>query len=440
MTGGWILAVWLFAGIGFAQDDQTRLKELMEKLGSESAAERDAATEEMVQVGRRLLRFLAETRDAAKDPELKARLDAVIKRIRQDDAVSPERLKQLMVDIDIVGAKLSTTAREVEKLTSLSIRLDIGADQDADLGDLKLKQVSVETVLNIITQAAGLRWGIENNSVIVVLPSERFVAKFGVIRIFDVRELNRTVGDSVKIQMGVIEAATETVLMEPTNIVAMEDLIELIKQSTGQELWQQEGVTIHYGGGFLIVRHGPEVCDQVAKTLAGLRKDLAAQVQMRFEFVAMKEGVPVSVEGVTKALEAKEAVVVGSLEATCLNNQRISGHSGTELYFVSGYDGQGSVQRQLVRDGVGVSARPTLSADRKTLALDFEAVVCKVQSVERVKGTHGEVQVPALATTTVTCSHAIAVDAPAVIAAQGNFQAAGKEYARLVVIARASVK
>lgn len=74
----------LVLSLGAAAQDEARLRELVESLGSDDLSERERATEELVRLGENALPALARLLQACGDPEVRARLILVRDRIRVD--------------------------------------------------------------------------------------------------------------------------------------------------------------------------------------------------------------------------------------------------------------------------------------------------------------------------------------------------------------------
>lgn len=435
-----------------APGDEDKLPKLVEQLESGDVGERDRAAQELVDQGPAAFGRLRRARELAADPELRARLETVLRTIKERTPLSYGTLRDLRLDVDFKASRLSHVAREIERRTGFVVKVETRQGEDPDVCEMRFKGISVEMLLEVASRPAGLAWGIEDGEAIVIAPAEQAAARFGVLRIIDVRELTGYVCDKLPAEVGIIKPPPGGIatLDDPEPALTSPDtLTELVRMNVAPRSWDSENATAQVYAGFLLVRHRAAVCEEVDRFVAGLRETAHYQLHVRVSFVALKEsaaercldGMRVRIDELKSALaEGKEAVRVAEQELTTYSDVRVAAFSGRVLSIVSGYSADGDVDKQEVRDGFAVTLRPTASPDRKSAKLELSASLCRLQALERVTTKNGDVQAPVIETAEAKLVQTLAMGESTVVSIQPNPTGNGTEFPRLVVIARVSLK
>lgn len=153
-----------------------------------------------------------------------------------------KRLKGLdwnEVDLDTVAAYLRT-------VTGIEFVLSPGASESEAITTLALDDVSIRTVLDIVTASFELHWKVENGGVLIFDSGERKLATR--LRYFDVKDM-------------------------ATDRQAASLLVHTIRTRIAEGTWSEAGRSLEARNGILIARAPADVLDEISQLLDGLRTD-----------------------------------------------------------------------------------------------------------------------------------------------------------------------
>jgi general secretion pathway protein D len=164
-----------------------------------------------------------------------------------------------------------------------------------------LTDISVESLLNIITQQAGedLTWTVKHGVAMVTRKDKALGA--GLPRIHSVQDLTFALTDFGGPKIGRIPLPGEEVDEESggpygsdqvgENVVQPEEIVNLIRENIARDTWDTGGFSIDTANNNqILVIHTPEVQMQVAQFLDDLRRFASSVVTIESRFVAITEG------------------------------------------------------------------------------------------------------------------------------------------------------
>ena len=147
-----------------------------------------------------------------------------------------------------------------------------GGDVDSIEVTLDLKNVTAATALKLALQGLELGFRIRGN--VLIITSKKDALGKPVLRIYSVADLLVPIRDFPGPDMHIYPSNYEP--PEPPepevqqNYEGSEELAELIRNFTGKDTWENEGVSIHVFRKHLVIRTYPEVHREIARFLAVL--------------------------------------------------------------------------------------------------------------------------------------------------------------------------
>ena len=201
---------------------------------------------------------------------------------------------------------LSAVIRSLNAITGIPMITDPAADQAAVDAGVVFKidltnPISVDKVLNLITQSAGenVTWTIRHDTVLV---TTREKAR-GELVIFnhDVQDLVFGLTDFLGPRIDRLRLLEDLEdddensggafgkIGEHPSINAPEDLATLVQENVAVGTWEDEGVKITVEGGNMIVVHSPEVQQQVRNFLEEMRRFSASLVTIDSKFLVISD-------------------------------------------------------------------------------------------------------------------------------------------------------
>jgi hypothetical protein len=125
---------------------------------------------------------------------------------------------------------------------------------------LKVDNVSVEQVLDLITEPNEMAWKIRNGVVMVLAKDE--ATEKPVLQFYDVKDLVAKIqdfpGQEINLVPSKYQPPEAAEAPEPTSPFEIDSLIEVIKQTIDPTAWEIEGAGIEPKNGVLVVRQIPE--------------------------------------------------------------------------------------------------------------------------------------------------------------------------------------
>jgi tetratricopeptide (TPR) repeat protein len=156
---------------------------------------------------------------------------------------------------------------------------------------LKVDNVSVEQVLDLITEPNEMAWKV-NKGVVMILSKEEAIDK-PVLQFYDVKDLVAKIqdfpGQEINLVPSKYQPPEAPEVPEPKSPFEIDSLIEVIRQTIQPSAWEIEGVDIQPKNGVLVVRQIPEVHQKIAQFLSDLRKNTGVLVNMEVRFLRAED-------------------------------------------------------------------------------------------------------------------------------------------------------
>ncbi len=153
---------------------------------------------------------------------------------------------------------------------------------------------SVSSLLKIMEDMmqGQVRFMIRNGAMNVVTAAEADTEVTS--RQYEVRDIVRPISDFVVPEInlspsGGIESEAEELPEVEANILTEDELVETIQSVIESESWDGEIHSVTIENGTLVVRHRPEVLDQVAKLLEDLRRPANIMVEVTVRFLRVED-------------------------------------------------------------------------------------------------------------------------------------------------------
>ncbi|MBL8861456.1 MAG: hypothetical protein JNK02_05535 [Planctomycetes bacterium] len=207
-----------------------------------------------------------------------------------------------------------TGIRDVESLRAVIdvVRLQTGAPivvdpaAEAAAGDAGTvftfsfeNKITVEQALNLITKMAGenVTWTVRHEAVLVTTKEK--ARSQPVVVNHDVQDLVMGLTDFMGPRIDRIRLLDELQdddgggpfggIGEKPRILEPGDLATLIQENVAVGTWQDEGVSIEAGEGFIVINHTPEVQEQVRTFLEDLRRFSSSLVTIESKFLTVAQ-------------------------------------------------------------------------------------------------------------------------------------------------------
>jgi len=203
---------------------------------------------------------------------------------------------------------------------------------------------------------------------------------------------------------------------EPTRLVDIDFLIEMIKMTVEPQSWEAEGADIQPKNGRLFVRTSPRVHGKIEKVLKWLRATMDRRISVDVAVVPVREGDAALLSKGTAELTAEDAQrlssqAIGAVTLAGFDAQVLGGRSGREISYVKDYDvevAEGAAIGEPIRGEVfsGCSAQVQACLDSEKGAI----TECRIE-LSRVAEPipthptpHGNLELPTMRLTRVLCT------------------------------------
>ncbi len=210
--------------------------------------------------------------------------------------------------------KLSLTMKDEESLskvvdalrvqTDAPLVVDPAAEAAASEGGVLFtfsfeNQITLEQALNLITKMAGenVTWTIRHEA--VILTTKEKARSRPIVVNHDVQDLVMGLTDFIGPRIDRIRLLDELQdddgggpfggIGEKPRILEPNDLATLIQENVEVGTWQEEGVSIEAGDGFIVINHTPEVQEQVRRFLEDLRRFTSSLVTVESKFMTVAQ-------------------------------------------------------------------------------------------------------------------------------------------------------
>lgn len=165
------------------------------------------------------------------------------------------------------------------------------SDADLTIESLSLDQpVSVEQILNLVTQLKGLAWNIENGVVQITTPQAAQGAM--IVQLYDVKDIATPIsnfpGEEVNLDpKGEHQAVEEA--KEPVAPFVLDNIGELITNNVDKTVWEGGGTVEPVPPGTLVIKCPAATHAKVQQLLDGLRGAGGLQVSIETRFLTVKD-------------------------------------------------------------------------------------------------------------------------------------------------------
>jgi len=158
--------------------------------------------------------------------------------------------------------------------------------------ELKVDNVSVTQVLDLIAEPNEMAWKIRNG-VVMILGKDEAVDK-PVLQFYDVKDLVAKISDFPGQEINLVpskyQPPEEMEELEPTSPFEVDALIEVIKQTVEPESWDTiEGADIQPKNNVLVVRTTQEVHGKIGRFLTDLRKNTGLLISIEVRFMLAED-------------------------------------------------------------------------------------------------------------------------------------------------------
>lgn len=184
------------------------------------------------------------------------------------------RIANLRLTVDWKDENLYRVVRSLRMQLGLNFVIDPALKETAEEASvtLSLKEVSGRAVLRLLESSQKIAFQ-NRGGILYVTSPEEALKKAMVLRTYSVKDMLYTPpdfpGPRLGIKVGPVEEQREE--PEPPEQKDPAFLEDLLRQSTGADVWEVEGSSITIHNGTLIVRHAPKVQAKVRSLLARLR-------------------------------------------------------------------------------------------------------------------------------------------------------------------------
>ncbi len=210
--------------------------------------------------------------------------------------------------------KLSLTMKDEESLskvvdalraqTEAPLVVDPAAEAAASEGGVLFtfsfeNKITLEQALNLITKMAGenVTWTIRHEA--VILTTKEKARSRPIVVNHDVQDLVMGLTDFIGPRIDRIRLLDELQdddgggpfggIGEKPRILEPNDLATLIQENVAVGTWQDEGVSIEAGEGFIVINHTPEIQEQVRLFLEDLRRFSSSLVTIESKFMTVAQ-------------------------------------------------------------------------------------------------------------------------------------------------------
>jgi len=296
---------------------------------------------------------------------------------KKDVTEMPEALKRAL-DKRVAMSFLETPFQRAIEAFSAQTKVPMVLDWDGLEKRLRapvtldLKDAKADEVLGLILRA-GDAAVIPYSSLLWVTSRVKVSAKRMTLRVFDIRDMTRTLLDFPgenfrRIDLGAASPGPDHQVVDPfasadvTVGMAAADFATILKDKLLPEYFADPATSVEESGGKLVVMNTPEVLAKIEQLLGELRKTARRPLLVTTRWAVVNTEALKTAAGQTlpQTLSAQEADKVldliaqegsrdlASVRLICFNGQRSSGFGGVERAFVTDYDVSGAVMQPVV--------------------------------------------------------------------------------------------
>jgi type II secretory pathway component GspD/PulD (secretin) len=231
--------------------------------------------------GRRQAPLLNSTKSMAEDPqnrEIRNRLQGTRTTVQFNETKLDDAVDYLhrIAGVNIIVTKEAKEGKDDAALTIEKLTLD--------------QPVSVEQILNIITDVKGLAWNIENG--VVQITTKQGAQGALVVQLYDVKDLATPIanfpGDEINLDPKGEHAEKEEA-KEPVAEFVLDNIAELITNNVDKSVWEGGGSVEPVPPGTLVVKCPAGTHSKVQQLLDGLRGAGGLQVSIETRFLSVQD-------------------------------------------------------------------------------------------------------------------------------------------------------
>lgn len=192
----------------------------------------------------------------------------------QDAREIERKIAAVKVSTDFKDTSLDEVVEFLRELAGVNIMVDPALKEKNIQVTLKVKDVSVRTVLNLIAEMNSIGWKYREEVLYLTTPDK--LKEDVVLKIYDVQDLLAPIRHFPGAEIGLTEEGVGFTPTPPddTGAETLENVLEdLIKTHTGLKSWEDNpNASIQLNKGLLIIRQTRQVHQEVARFLARLRQ------------------------------------------------------------------------------------------------------------------------------------------------------------------------
>ncbi len=239
---------------------------------------------------------ITEVRSKRPGLDLSARESESEKALREK--VRSTRIPGLVVDTESLSKVIDT----IRTFTGLPLVVDPAAENEASTAGAVFKQnlqnaLSVQDALNLITSLSGenVTWTIKHDAVIVTTKAK--ARGRPVVVNHDVNDLVFGLTDFIGPRINRLRLLADMTdedgggpfggIGEKPTLIEISQVSTLIQENVAPGTWEEEGISIDEGEGYLMVVHTPEVQKQVSEFLNDLRRFSSSLVAIDSKFMTV---------------------------------------------------------------------------------------------------------------------------------------------------------
>lgn len=214
------------------------------------------------------------------------------------ELVRTTRIPGLSVDTE----SLSKVIDAIRAITGLPLVVDPAAESEASTAGAVFKQnlqnpLSVQDALNLITGLAGenVTWTIKHDAILVTTKAK--ARGRPIVVNHDVNDLVFGLTDFLGPRINRLRLLADMTdddgggpfggIGEKPNLIEISQVSTLIQENVAPGTWEEEGISIDEGEGYLMVVHTPEVQKQVTEFLNDLRRFSSSLVAIDSKFMTV---------------------------------------------------------------------------------------------------------------------------------------------------------
>lgn len=185
------------------------------------------------------------------------------------------KLKNIKVTLDFQNAPLPQVVDYLREISGLNMFIDAKVVEKNVMVSMKVQEISLRSIFSLILSPHGCET-MHKDGVVMIMLKEDVLEKTIYMEIHDCRDILYPIQDfpGVDIALTTDSIGTATIDAGGGDAGAQFPIEELVKAHTGGKSWDEsQKTTCTMQNGLLIVRHRPEVHQEVRQLLNMLRRN-----------------------------------------------------------------------------------------------------------------------------------------------------------------------